>query len=132
MRPVRSEDVLLARMLPPLLSLLAALIARFKKLALINWQQDVFPEVASQLGANPLPKRVDQLLRRLRDWSLRSASMNVLVGQRMLEYIASRDVPRKRLCVIENWADSTSIQPKDANCSALRTQLGLAGQFVVG
>jgi glycosyltransferase involved in cell wall biosynthesis len=132
MRLARSGDVLVAKTDPPLLSLLAAPIARFKKLALINWQQDVFPEVASQLGANPLPKRVDQLLRRLRDWSLRSASMNVLVGQRMLEYIASRDVPRERLCVIENWADSTSIQPKDAKCSALRTQLGLAGQFVVG
>jgi len=50
----------------------------------------------------------------------------------MLEYIASRDVPKERLCVIENWADSTSIQPKDARCSTLRTQLGLADQFVVG
>jgi colanic acid biosynthesis glycosyl transferase WcaI len=132
MRLARSGDVLIAKTDPPLLSLLAAPIARLKKLALINWQQDVFPEVASLLGANPLPKHVDQLLRRLRDWSLRSANMNVLVGQRMLEYIASRRVPRERLCVIENWADATSIQPKDARCSTLRTQLGLAGQFVVG
>jgi colanic acid biosynthesis glycosyl transferase WcaI len=132
MRLARSGDVLVAKTDPPLLSLLAAPIARIRRLTLINWQQDVFPEVASRLGANPLPKRVDQLLRRLRDWSLRSANMNVLVGHRMLEYIASRDVPRERLCVIENWADSTSIRPKDARCSALRTQWGLAGQFVVG
>jgi len=130
-RLLRRGDALVAKTDPPLLSLLAAPIAKIKRAALINWQQDVFPEVASQLGANPLPMGLDRLLRRMRDASLRSAKMNVLIGGRMREYLASRGIPESKLCVIENWADAEAIQPKPATASALRARLGLADRFVV-
>src|SRR6202035_399611 len=52
---LRRGDVLVAKTDPPLLSILAAPIAKSTRASLINWQQDVFPEVASHLGANPLP-----------------------------------------------------------------------------
>jgi colanic acid biosynthesis glycosyl transferase WcaI len=98
---------------------------------LVNWQQDVFPEVASELGANPLPHRLDRLLRRVRDVSLRAAYVNVLIGSRMFDYLASRKIPRDKLCVIENWADADAIAPKTAAASALRAQLGLQDKFVI-
>jgi colanic acid biosynthesis glycosyl transferase WcaI len=131
LRLLRRGDVVIAKTDPPLISILAAIVARLKGAALINWQQDVFPEIASQLGANPLPQWLDRLLRRLRDSSFRAARMNVLVGSRMLEYFAARRIPRPKLCVIENWADSDSIVPKPTAASALRHQLGLVDKFVV-
>jgi colanic acid biosynthesis glycosyl transferase WcaI len=124
-------DVLVAKTDPPLLSVLAAPIARVRRAALINWQQDVFPEVASHLGANPLPRWLDKCLRRLRDASLRAAAMNVVIGGRMSEYLSARGIPASKLCVIENWADGTAIQPKPASASALRARLELADRFVV-
>jgi colanic acid biosynthesis glycosyl transferase WcaI len=130
-RLVGRRDVLIAKTDPPLMSIFGAAIARLKGAILINWQQDVFPEVASRLGANPLPMWIDRRLRRVRDASLRSAQMNVLVGSRMLEYFAAREIPRRKLCVIENWADADSIVPKPAETSALRRRLNLHGQFVV-
>src|ERR1700736_2902855 len=128
---LRRGDVLVAKTDPPLLSMLAAPIAKAKHAVLINWQQDVFPEVASQLGANPLPSWLDKCLRRLRDSSLRAAKMNVLIGGRMREYLAARGIPVSKLCVIENWADDRAIQPKPTAASALRTRLGLIDRFVV-
>jgi colanic acid biosynthesis glycosyl transferase WcaI len=128
---LRPGDVLVAKTDPPLLSILAAPITKAKRAALINWQQDVFPEVASHLGANPLPSWLDKCLRRLRDASLRAARMNVLIGGRMREYLAARGIPASKLCVIENWADDHAIQPKPKTASALRTRLGLIDRFVV-
>jgi colanic acid biosynthesis glycosyl transferase WcaI len=132
LRIVRRGDVVIAMTDPPLLSLLAAPIATVKRAALINWQQDVFPEVASHLGANPLPGAADQFLRRLRDASLRAAILNVVVGERMREYFALRGIPTAKLEVIENWSDADAIQPKPAAASILRNSLQLSDRFVIG
>jgi colanic acid biosynthesis glycosyl transferase WcaI len=128
---LRRGDVLIAKTDPPLLSILAAPIAKARRAVLINWQQDVFPEVASHLGANPLPKWLDRPLRRLRDASLRAAKMNVLIGDRMREHLAVRGIPAFKLCVIENWADEHAIRPKATTASGLRSRLGLEDRFVV-
>jgi colanic acid biosynthesis glycosyl transferase WcaI len=128
---LRRGDVLIAKTDPPLLSLLAAPIARIKGAELINWQQDVFPEVASQLGANPLPRWLDRGLRRLRNASLRSARVNVLIGSRMREHFIAQGIPAEKLCVIENWADDRAIVPKPTDASGIRRELGLGGKFVV-
>jgi colanic acid biosynthesis glycosyl transferase WcaI len=123
LRILRRGDVAIAMTDPPLLSLLAAPIAAIKRAALINWQQDVFPEVASHLGVNPLPAAADQFLRRLRDASLRAAKTNVVVGERMREYFALRGIPTAKLEAIENWSDADAIQPKPAAANALRNSL---------
>jgi colanic acid biosynthesis glycosyl transferase WcaI len=130
-RLLTAGDVVIAKTDPPLISVIAAIIARLKRAALVNWQQDVFPEVATLLGSNPLPRWLDALLRRLRDSSLRRAKMNVLISNRMLQYFEERKIPASQLCVIENWADAKVIKPKPARSSALRARLGLANQFVV-
>lgn len=127
---LRTDDVLIMKTDPPLMSILGACIARVRRAFLVNWQQDVFPEVASRLNANPWPRWVEELLRRRRDASLRAARMNVVIGSRMLEYFANRGIPREQLCVIDNWADSSAIVPKPAADSTLRRRLGLEGKFV--
>lgn len=128
---LRRRDVLIAKTDPPLISVVAAVIARAKGVVLINWQQDVFPEVASHLGANPLPQWLNRLLQHLRDMSLRSAAMNVLLGERMCKYFQGRGIPHSKLCVIENWANAATITPKPSRASELRAHLGIEAQFVV-
>ncbi len=131
LRLLSAGDVVIAKTDPPLISVLAAIVAYLKRATLVNWQQDVFPEVATLLGANPLPRWLDSLLRRLRDWSLRCAKVNVLISNGMLEYFQKRRMPVSRLCVIENWADAKAIKPRPAKSSSLRRRLGLTDQFVV-
>ena len=92
--------VLVAMTDPPLLSVVAAVAAP----RVVNWIQDLFPDVAEALGIR-LP-----FLRRLRDWSLRRARANVVLGDLM----AAR-VPRG--VVIHNWADA-NLQPVQSGAAA--------------
>ena len=45
-RVIRRNDIVVAKTDPPLLSVMAAPIARLKGARLVNWLQDIFPEVA--------------------------------------------------------------------------------------
>jgi colanic acid biosynthesis glycosyl transferase WcaI len=127
----KQGSVIIAKTDPPLISLVAAAVAKLKRASLVNWQQDVFPEVASQLGANPLPAWLDSLLRRIRDASLRAARMNVVIGSRMLEYYEGRGIAKAKLSVIENWADAQAVTVKPTTSSALRSAFGFQDRFVV-
>jgi colanic acid biosynthesis glycosyl transferase WcaI len=89
------DAIIIAMTDPPLLSVVAALAARLRfDGRVVNWVQDLFPEVAEALGI-----RAPRVLRRLRDWSLRRARTNVVLGDLM----AAR-VPKS--VVIHNWADA--------------------------
>ena len=125
-------DIVVAETDPPLMSVVAAAVARLKGARLINWLQDLFPEVASVLGANPLPGPVDRWLKRRRDASLRGARINVVLGERMRERLRRLGIPDEKIAIIHNWAELTPAAPLDAARSRLRTQLGITTEFVVG
>jgi glycosyltransferase involved in cell wall biosynthesis len=128
---LRPADVVVAKTDPPLVSLVCAAAVKLRGGALITWQQDVFPEIASLLSSNPLPHWLDALLRRARDASLRFAKMNVVIGNRMMQYFVRNGIPPAQLCVIENWADAEKVIPKLTGASSLRARLGLIDRFVV-
>jgi glycosyltransferase involved in cell wall biosynthesis len=66
-----------------------------------------------------------------RDWSLRAACDNVVIGARMRAHLAGQPGPVPRLTAIHNWADGDAIRPMDPQSSPLRSQWGLADRFVV-
>jgi glycosyltransferase involved in cell wall biosynthesis len=127
---LRRGDIAVAKTDPPLISLVAAAAAGLRGARLVNWLQDVFPEVATRLGANPLPAWLDRLLRRARDRSLRRASMNVVLGRRMREHLLDCGIPQERIGIIENWAEGCA-EPVPPAQSRLRQALGLQDRFVV-
>lgn len=49
-RLTREGDVIVAKTDPPLISLMGAVVARLRGARLVNWLQDLFPEVAEALG----------------------------------------------------------------------------------
>lgn len=98
------QSIVVAATDPPLLSVVAAFASR----RVVNWIQDLFPEVAEALGIRvPFVKRI-------RDWSLRRAKANVVLGDLMAVRVP-------KAVVIHNWADA-----------ALRPVEGPAGAFTVG
>lgn len=131
LRIVRRSDVLVAKTDPPLLSLIGAFVAACRGARLVNWLQDVFPEVASRLALSPLPHWVEAVLRIARDRSLAAAHANVVLGTRMREYLLERGIAPRRICISENWADEMAVQPLSAAASRLRKRLGLEARFVV-
>ena len=131
LRIVKPNDILVAKTDPPLISIVVAEVARMRQAHLINWLQDIFPEVASKLGENPLPKWLDALFCQLRSRSLSAARMNVVLGSRMREHLLQQKIIPERICVIENWADGIEMEPS-SETSSLRKTYGLDNQFVIG
>ena len=128
---LRKNDTVVAKTDPPLISVIALIAACLKRANLVNWLQDVFPEVASQLDINPLPRWLDRFLRRLRNASLRAAQNNIVLGTRMQEFLTGFGIPAEKITVIENWSEVDVAKPVPPAASRLRSRLGVAREFVV-
>jgi hypothetical protein len=127
----RRGDVILAKTDPPLLSVPVWIAARLRGARGVNWLQDLFPEVADQLGMTWVRGPVGRLLRLLRDRSLAAAETNVVICESMGDLVAARGARRGQLRVIPNWPDP-GIRPVAREGNRLRTQWGLADRFVIG
>lgn len=127
---VRPGDVLVVKTDPPLLSLVGWLAARCRRANLVNWLQDLYPEVASRLDLSPVPRPLEALIRAARDRSLASARVNVVLGTRMRDYLVGRGIAPAQISVCENWADERRLRPLAASRSKLRRKLGLDNDFV--
>jgi colanic acid biosynthesis glycosyl transferase WcaI len=134
LRTVRRGDILVAATDPPMLSVVVGPIARLKGAKLVNWLQDIFPEVAEAVGVgkNPVMLALYGLMRRLRTRSLQSADQNVVLGQRMAERVRAFGVAAPRITIIPNWADGRHLKPIASEQNPLREAWELQGRFVVG
>lgn len=115
---LRRGTVVIALTDPPLISVVAMTAAKLRGARLVNWIQDLFPEVAEALGI-----RV-RGVRGLRDRSLRAARVNVVLG----ELMAGR-VPNA--VVRHNWADA-ALHPVAREANPLRRSWGFRDELVVG
>lgn len=125
------DDVIVAKTDPPLISVLAALVTRVRGALLVNWIQDLFPEVVSNLVGGRVG-RFSRRLRSLRNWSLLSAEWNVVIGKQMRKRLEEEGIPAERIAVIHNWADGQAIRPIDREQNELRREWKLQQHFVVG
>ena len=130
LRLLNKGDTVVAKTDPPLVSIPVGWAAGIRQASLVNWLQDLFPEVAEELGVS-IPSFVKRLLRMLRDASLTRATINIVIGERMRNRVLKLGVYTDRVTVVPNWSDGASIRPAtDEN--ALRDEWSLQGKFVVG
>lgn len=125
-------DVIIAKTDPPLISVVAAWVARRRGALLVNWLQDVFPEVADRLGVRVMQGPLGALAKRLRNYSLRTAKANVVLGERMAAHVDETLGGAAKSTIIENWSDGALVQPMVRESNPLRASWGLAERFVVG
>lgn len=131
-RLTRAGDIVVAKTDPPLISVPAGWIARLRGASQVNWLQDLFPEVALELGIDAGKGAWSGLLARLRDRSLKSASRNVVLGRAMRDRLTARSIDPASIAVIPNWADGDALHPIAAAANALHAEWGLRDKFVVG
>jgi glycosyltransferase involved in cell wall biosynthesis len=125
-------DVVVAKTDPPLVSVVTGWVCRLRGAELANWLQDLFPEVAVELGIRGLDGWPGRFLRRLRNASLKRACVNVVPGERMAGRLLDEGVAEDRIRVIHNWADGEAIRPVPATENPLRVEWGLSERFVFG
>ncbi len=124
-------DILVAKTDPPMLSVVMSKVARNRGALLVNWLQDLFPEVAQALGIKGFSGLLPVLLKRLRNQSLRRAHMNVVLGRLMHHRLRHEGIDEKRIRIIHNWADGEALSPLPGAENPLRQQWGLSDKFVI-
>jgi glycosyltransferase involved in cell wall biosynthesis len=127
----RRDTILVAMTDPPMISIPLALVARLKGAKLVNWVQDLFPEVATALGMRLGGSRFTNFLTWLRNISLRSAHANVVIGSHMGKLMAPL-APAVPVREIHNWSPSSDIKPLDRSANPLAYEWALNDKFVVG
>ena len=122
-------DVVIASS-PTLFSALSAwIIARAKRVPFVLEVRDLWPEAIVDLGLMR-PGPMVRLLERLAQFLYRRAARVVVVTQAFAERLAAAGVPRAKLAVIPNGADTHFFSPQ-ADGRPTRDALDLDGRFVV-
>ncbi len=129
---IEKGDIVVAKTDPPLISVIAEWVCWIKDARLVNWIQDLFPEVAIGLGFGLFDGRLGKLVIRIRNSSLRYACLNVVLGKKMREAIIDQGVEKSRIKIISNWSDDKNVFPVEASDNPLRAEWSFSGRFVVG
>jgi glycosyltransferase involved in cell wall biosynthesis len=126
-------DIAVAMTDPPMLSSAVAGIVRRRGALLLNWLQDVFPEIAECAHVPGVRGPLAATLRRLRNRALAAAHGNVVIGERMARrLIESGAAPPSAVTVVHNWADGSAITPLAHGDNPLRRDWAYGSSFVVG
>lgn len=131
LRLIQPGDVVVTKTDPPMMSVCAAWAVKIKQGVLINWVQDLFPEVAASMEVCGV-RYAAPMLKWVRNQSLRFGRSNVVLGELMADRLRQEGIPSDRITIIENWADGDTIQPIDKDDNPLVREWRLEGKFVVG
>jgi len=133
LRVVKRGDVVIAMTDPPMLSVVAAPITKLRGARLVNWLQDLFPEVAEALNVGGgFGVAAFAPMRWVRNASLRRAAINVAIGEIMADRLSQLGMEPERVRVLPNWADCDTIKPLENSANPLRSDWKLSSRFVVG
>ena len=125
-----SYDVVVTKTDPPMQLVLGAMLRKLKRVRTVHWAQDIYPEVAEQLGVIAPAGLLAQLMRTLSRWALREHDHVIAVGRCMEQRLRGRGVPAEKVTVIPNWAPGT-VRPIPHAENPFRTEHGLHDRFVV-
>lgn len=131
-RLARKGDIIIANTDPPMLSVMAAAIACVRGAGLVNWLQVIFPEIAEALRIRAVQGMVARSFRVIRNWSLKRARANVVLGKRMRQRVLDMLGDTSQVELIPNWECGYTIRPVAREENELRHEWALKDRFVVG
>jgi glycosyltransferase involved in cell wall biosynthesis len=114
---------------PPMLAVIGPIIAHFKKNQAIHWAQDIYPEVAEELGVLAKGGLLANILRSISTSTLKRYHAVISLGRCMAERLRHRGVPENKIHRIPNWAPPIFSIEKNRN--PFRKINALEGDFVV-
>ncbi len=105
------KSIVVVKTDPPMLSVPCRIITKLRGSRQINWLQDIYPEIVEAMHPDKLPKFFLKFLIKIRNISLKSAAINVVISEDMKSFLINEGVSSNKLIVIENWVDTDLIKP---------------------
>ncbi len=105
-------DVVVSLTTPPLLSVVGTAVKALRGSRHYIWEQDIYPDVAVNLGVIKEGGVLDRGMGLLADGSRRHADGLLSLGECMTERLARRGVPRQQIYQTENWSNAQAITPR--------------------
>lgn len=127
LRAARSDTLVVLLTDPPLLGVMGGLAAAVKGARAVHWVQDIYPEIAMEVGG----QRWLGMLRPLRDLAWRRGVAGVTLGDAMATHLRRAGVPEHRIHVIPNWAPAGVAPPLASAVRQLRREWNVEDRFVV-
>jgi glycosyltransferase involved in cell wall biosynthesis len=127
---VDRHDVVLALTTPPLIATGAALACRARRVPLVGWVQDVYPEVAARFGVIDEASLAYKALHTATRATHGSSTRIVALSDRMRERLVEQGAPAAKVRVIPNWADGAHVRPVPRGENDFRRQHGIEDRFV--
>jgi colanic acid biosynthesis glycosyl transferase WcaI len=131
-RITKKQTIVILMTDPPLLNIIARPIIGFKGGKVVNWLQDLFPEVAVGAGVLKKSSFINIALTKLRNIALNRSANNIVIGHIMQDYLLKAGIDHKKILRIPNWADGSAIRPLFRDENSIRLEWGLKDKFIVG
>jgi glycosyltransferase involved in cell wall biosynthesis len=124
-------DVVVTKTDPPMLLVLGPLLRLLKGSRTIHWAQDLYPEVAEELGAMTRGGVIAGMIRSISTWSMKGHDLTIAVGRCMEVRLKKRGISANRIRVIPNTGIEQEIKPVEKDTNPFPARHGLGDAFVV-
>ena len=104
-------DMVICMTTPPLISLVGVIIQAVRGSKFFEYEQDLYPDVAVDLGMFKRGGFVDRVTGGLIDFARHRADGLIALGPCMRDRLIARGIPSENIYVAENWASSDAITP---------------------
>lgn len=128
LRRVRKGDVLLLR-LPPLLLGLVAKRAKRKGARVVLSVQDIHPDLSVESGLLR-NKKLIRTAQKMEKWIYDQADKIVVISQGFFDNLARKGVPSEKLVIIPNWVNTEFLKPFP-KVNKVAERLNLVNKFVL-
>ncbi|HVZ65447.1 MAG TPA: glycosyltransferase family 4 protein [Lacunisphaera sp.] len=124
-------DIVVPMTDPPMLGTALGDLVQSRGGTVVQWLQDLYPEIA-MAHAGPVLGLPLQLLQRRRDASVRAAARCVVLGNDMARVLGRRGLPMANVVIQPNWAPrELGAEPDPMAVAARRRLWGVEDKFVV-
>lgn len=124
-------DVIIALTSPPLISVLAVLVAKLRHSRLIHWVMDLNPDEAIAAGWFGPTSAAAICLDALSRQSFNAADVVIALDRFMKQRIVSKGIPAHKIHIVAPWSHDRTVHYDASRGLTFRKEHGLSDKFVV-
>jgi colanic acid biosynthesis glycosyl transferase WcaI len=121
----KKPDVIVTDMVPVISSPFIVFLAKFLRIPVVNYIQDLFPEAVESAGMIPHQGVAARIALALDALTCKAADANIVISESFRKaLLSSRGVPDNKIFTLHNWIDGSEIRPTN-RLNQWRAQAGI-------